>query len=141
VFLAYVLFGLSNFTSIESKPRAFADLLTITPDRSRSFHRPNNQLVSSNIMYLPYIIQSDTFYKIPAIWAHNSLSASYEVAFLRHTIPVKNQLKNVELQILADTRIEVWIDCRWIGRAPLVFYETYMSMMYIILIHLTIAYI
>ena len=118
VFSRCFILGLSNFTSSESKPRAFADLLTISPDRSRSFHRTNNQLVSSNIINLPYIIQSDTFYKIPAIWAHNSLSARHEVALLRHTFPVKNQLENIELQILADTRYEVWIDGRWIGRGP-----------------------
>ena len=52
------------------------------------------------------------------IWSHYNQPAAHEVNLFRHGFTLSENLGDASLQILADTRYEVWIDGAWIGRGP-----------------------
>lgn len=77
--------------------------------------------VSASLMprvYLPLVSSHNGFDQVPAIWPHNGPSAVHEVALFRRTFSLLETAKETTLRIFADTRYEVWIDGRWVGRGP-----------------------
>lgn len=74
--------------------------------------------------YLPLIVTSGGFEQVPAIWPHNGPPASHEVALFRRAFSLSETADRATLSIFADTRYEVWLDGRWIGRGPARFSQT-----------------
>ncbi|HSQ26323.1 MAG TPA: hypothetical protein VLM80_04270, partial [Anaerolineales bacterium] len=68
--------------------------------------------------FLPLIRSLDSFSQVPAIWVHNEMPAAHEIALFKHTFTASEALNNLELQIFADTRYEIWLDGNWLGRGP-----------------------
>ncbi|RIK37990.1 MAG: alpha-L-rhamnosidase, partial [Chloroflexi bacterium] len=58
------------------------------------------------------------------IWAHAGAPAAHEVALFRHQFSLRAARTDARLHIFADTRYEVWVDGRWIGRGPARFSQT-----------------
>ena len=68
--------------------------------------------------FLPLIRSLDSFSQVPAIWVHDEMPATHEIALFQHTFTASEALNNLELQIFADTRYEIWLDGNWVGRGP-----------------------
>ena len=68
--------------------------------------------------FLPLILQPDPFIFDTAIWPHNEKPANHEIALFRHQFDLNDEFNSAALNIFADTRYEVWIDGKWIGRGP-----------------------
>ncbi|GAB4579368.1 MAG: family 78 glycoside hydrolase catalytic domain [Anaerolineales bacterium] len=60
----------------------------------------------------------ETFVLVPPIWAHADPPGAHEIVLFRHTFEVTEPTSLAELQIFADTRYEIWLDGKWIGRGP-----------------------
>jgi len=79
---------------------------------------PSDSTDSATLLYLPLISQPDTFWKNPPIWSHDGNPAAHEIVLFRHDFTLNERVTTSELQIFADTRYEVWLDGKWIGRGP-----------------------
>lgn len=81
--------------------------------------------------YLPLLFNAETAggsnphfaHNLP-IWVHDGAPASHEVALFRHRFHLATRLDDARLHIFADTRYEVWVDGRWLGRGPARFSQT-----------------
>jgi len=60
----------------------------------------------------------DDFSAVVPIWPHDQPPAAHEVALFRHTFDVARSTTMPQVQLFADTRYEVWLDGRWLGRGP-----------------------
>lgn len=86
-----------------------------------------SQILSSNetfLVYLPVVAASGRFEQAQAIWPHNRSPAPHEVALFRRAFSLPETADRATLNIFADTRYEVWLDSRWIGRGPARFSQT-----------------
>lgn len=72
----------------------------------------------AHALYLPLVQQADAFGTAPAIWPHAGEPAPHEVALFRHSFTLAGELSGATLEIFADTRYELWLDGRWLGRGP-----------------------
>jgi alpha-L-rhamnosidase len=61
---------------------------------------------------------SGDFAHVAAIWPHDQAPAMHEVALFRHKFALERMATQAHLSIFADTRYEVWLDGRWLGRGP-----------------------
>lgn len=83
------------------------------------FNRPNGSPAGPRFnAYLPQIYTTDLFDLDAPIWAHASAPAANEVALFRRVFTLAGSLDHVQFKIFADTRYEVWIDGKWLGRGP-----------------------
>ncbi len=58
------------------------------------------------------------------IWASSGIPENPQVALFRRTFELQQPVQQIELQIFADTRYEVWVDGTWVGRGPARFSST-----------------
>ena len=67
----------------------------------------------------------DPFASITRIWAENSTpSYNNEIVLCRKNFSNQGAVQQVDLELFADTRYEVWVDGVWIGRGPPRFSKT-----------------
>ncbi|MCX7682119.1 MAG: alpha-L-rhamnosidase [Anaerolineae bacterium] len=76
-------------------------------------------------IYLPLVLTPDRFPQSQAIWPHGNSPAPHEVALFRRSFSLPKPVRGATLRIFADTRYEVWVDGRWVGRGPARFSRTH----------------
>ncbi len=76
-------------------------------------------------IHLPLVFSVDTFDQVPAIWAPAGNILASEVVLFRNTFITQTQSDQIILEIFADTRYEVWLDGKWLGRGPARFMTTW----------------
>lgn len=95
-----------------------AILLTTWPQTS--WAQTGSVVQQSYQVYLPLVQTRDNFDAAPALWAAGSSQTppTHEVALLRCTINLGTAASRIELDMFADTRYEVWLNGRSLGRGP-----------------------
>ncbi len=72
-------------------------------------------------LYLPVILRPALTFDPPAIWTHTQPPAAHEVALFRKSWTATTGWHSATLEIFADTRYELWLDGRRLGRGPVRF--------------------
>jgi alpha-L-rhamnosidase len=78
----------------------------------------------SNAVYLPLVWCSEGCAADRSIWTHAVEPAPHEVVLFRRAFTLDEPMQNSEIEILADTRYELWFDGAWVGRGPARFSQT-----------------
>lgn len=107
---ALVLLGMLFGVLPAQPPSAQPALAARAPTHSQPAEQPQ--------AYLPLVQQIDPFGATPAIWPHAAAPAPHEVALFRQTLALAEPYASASVEIFADTRYELWLDGRWIGRGP-----------------------
>lgn len=72
----------------------------------------------ANRLFLPMIFHPDPFASDAPIWLDGSTPPMPEVGLFRNSFHLLQPAQSSELHIFADTRYEVWLDGKWVGRGP-----------------------
>lgn len=72
---------------------------------------------AANDIYLPMVVESESFSRVSAIWPSRNAPATHEVALFRTTFSLEST-QAVNFDIFADTRYQAWLDGTSWGRGP-----------------------
>ncbi len=75
------------------------------------------------VLYLPLLLHPNPFALNLPLWA-DSVPGWHDIVLFRRGFSLTAPLTGAALSIFADTRYEVWVDGRWVGRGPARFSKT-----------------
>ncbi len=107
-----------NKNSIKASYFVFLVSLILIPP---SWSPAGTRSTQNEVLYRAYLPQVSAVYNfnhIPAIWAYAGSPPASEVAFFRYVFTTQQDYDEARLEIFADTRYEVWLDGKKLGRGP-----------------------